>query len=58
VGCPLFVHKGRNLLPLRAAWTLLEYCQDVMSLMTRGLEATRKVAGVGQGRLRIGTSIR
>ncbi|MCS5946574.1 hypothetical protein LNP25_22865 [Klebsiella variicola subsp. variicola] len=32
VGCPLFVHKGRNLLPLQAAWTLLEYCQDVMSL--------------------------
>ncbi len=55
VGCPLFIHKGRNLLPLPAAWTLLEYCQDVMSLMTRGLEATRKVAGVGQGRLRIGT---
>ena len=55
VGCPLFVHKGRNLLPLQAAWTLLEYCQDVMSLMNRGLEATRKVAGVGQGRLRIGT---
>lgn len=26
-----------------------------MSLMSRGLEATRKVAGVGQGRLRIGT---
>lgn len=55
VGCPLFVHKGRNLLPLQAAWTLLEYCQDVISLMNRGLEATRKVAGVGQGRLRIGT---
>lgn len=55
VGCSLFVHKGRNLLPLAAAWTLLEYCQDVTSLMTRGLEATRKVAGVGQGRLRIGT---
>lgn len=33
VGCPLFVHKGRNLLPLQAAWTLLEYCQDVISLM-------------------------
>ncbi|STW39121.1 malonate utilization transcriptional regulator [Klebsiella pneumoniae] len=49
VGCPLFVHKGRNLLPLQAAWTLLEYCQDVISLMNRGLEATRKVAGVGQG---------
>ena len=58
VGCPLFVHKGRNLLPLQAAWTLLEYCQDVMSLMSRGLEATRKVAGVGQGRLRMGMKLR
>ncbi len=55
VGCLLFVHKGRNLLPWQVAWTLLEYCQDVISLMNRGLEATRKVAGVGQGRLRIGT---
>ncbi|ACS85043.1 LysR family transcriptional regulator [Musicola paradisiaca] len=55
VGCPLFIHKGRNLVPLPAAWTLLEYCQDVIGLMTRGLEETRKVAGVGQGRLRIGT---
>ncbi len=49
MGCPLFVHKGRNLLPLQAAWTLLEYYRDVISLMNRGLEATRKVAGVGQG---------
>jgi len=55
VGCPLFIHKGRNLLPLQAAWTLLEYCQDVISLMSKGLEETRKVAGVGRGRLRIGT---
>ena len=55
VRCPLFVHKGRNLLALPAAWTLLEYCQEVMQLMARGLEETRKTAGVGQGRLRVGT---
>lgn len=55
VGCPLFVHKGRNLLPMPAAWTLLEHCQEVITLMSRGLEETRKVAGVGRGRLRIGT---
>lgn len=53
--CPLFVHKGRNLMPLPAAWTLLEYCQEVTQLMARGLEETRKTAGVGQGRLRVGT---
>ncbi|WP_039057867.1 LysR family transcriptional regulator [Enterobacter sp. Bisph1] len=55
VRCPLFVHKGRNLLPLPAAWTLLEYCQEVMQLMERGLDEARKTAGVGQGRLRVGT---
>lgn len=53
--CPLFVHKGRNLMPLPAAWTLLEYCQEVTQLMARGLEEARKTAGVGQGRLRVGT---
>ncbi|WP_092878042.1 LysR family transcriptional regulator [Izhakiella capsodis] len=55
IGCSLFVHKGRNLVPTPAAWTLLEYTRDVMGLMTRGLEKTRKVAGLYPGRLRIGT---
>lgn len=55
VRCPLFVHKGRNLIPLPAAWTLMEYCQEVMQLMERGLDEARKTAGVGQGRLRVGT---
>ncbi|MEO3992662.1 LysR family transcriptional regulator [Pseudocitrobacter cyperus] len=55
VRCPLFVHKGRNLVALPAAWTLLEYCQEVTQLMARGLEEARKTAGVGQGRLRVGT---
>ncbi|NKI73333.1 LysR family transcriptional regulator [Dickeya sp. CFBP 2040] len=55
VRCPLFIHKGRNLVALPAAHTLLEYSQEAMLLMKRGLEETRKTAGVGQGRLRIGT---
>lgn len=55
VRCPLFAHKGRNLIPLPAAWTLLEYCQEVTQLMERGLDEARKTAGVGQGRLRVGT---
>lgn len=55
VRCPLFTHKGRNLVALPAAWTLLEYCQEVTQLMARGLEEARKTAGVGQGRLRVGT---
>lgn len=55
VRCPLFVHKGRNLVPLPAAWTLLEYAKNVLDLMGRGVEETRRTAGVGQGRLRVGT---
>ena len=55
VRCPLFMHKGRNLVALPAAWTLLEQGKEVMALMKRAIEETRKIAGVGQGRLRIGT---
>jgi len=55
VRCPLFMHKGRNLLPLPAAWTLLEYCQEATQIMERGLAEARKMAGIGQGRIRVGT---
>lgn len=55
VRCPLFVHKGRNLLPLPAAWTLLEYCHEATQIMERGLAEARKMAGIGQNRLRVGT---
>lgn len=55
VRCPLFTHKGRNLIALPSAWTLLEYCQEVMQVMERGLDEARKIAGIGQGRLRVGT---
>ncbi|MBD8162769.1 LysR family transcriptional regulator [Erwinia persicina] len=55
VRCPLFIHKGRNLVPLPAAHTLWEYSQEALDMMSRGVEETRKTAGVGQGRIRIGT---
>ena len=57
VRCPLFTHKGRNLIALPSAPTLLEYCQEVMQVMERGLEESRKVAGIGQGRLRVGIAL-
>lgn len=40
---------------LPAAETLLEYCQEAMGLIVRGIEETRRTAGVGLGRLRVGT---
>lgn len=55
VRCPLFIHKGRNLVPLPAAHTLWEYSQEALDMMSRGVEETRKTAGVGQGRIRLGT---
>lgn len=55
VRCPLFIHQGRNLVPLPAAYTLLEYSQEVIATMSRGIEDTRKTAGIGQGRMRLGT---
>ncbi|MEA1063382.1 LysR family transcriptional regulator [Erwinia sp. HR93] len=55
VRCPLFHHKGRNLVPLPAAHTLLEYVNEITETLARGLEETRRIAGIDQGRLRIGT---
>lgn len=55
VRCPLFIHKGRNLVPLPSAYTLLEHSQEAVALMARGIAETRQAGGVGQGRLRIGT---
>ncbi len=53
--CPLFIHKGRNLLPLPAAQTLAEYARDIVDLTYKGIEETRLKAGFGQQRMRIGT---
>lgn len=55
IRCPLFCHQGRNLVPLPAAHTLRECAIEVIARMTLGIEDTRRVGGIGQGRLRIGT---
>lgn len=55
LGCPLFIHKGRNLLPLPAAQTMAEYAREIVGLTYKGIEKTRLTAGVGQQHMRIGT---
>ena len=55
VRCPLFIHQGRQLVPLPAAQTLWEYSQESLDILSRGIEETRKKAGIGQGRIRLGT---
>lgn len=53
--CPLFVHRGRSLVPLPAANTLLESARQVIEHMERGIVATQIAAGFGQKRLQVGT---
>lgn len=53
--CPLFIHQGRNLVPMPAAHTLWEYSLEAMDVLSRGIEEARKSAGMSQGRLRLGT---
>lgn len=55
IRCPLFVHQGRSLIPLPAAHTLLEHAEEAMRVMSHGLQETHRAAGLGLGRLRIGT---
>lgn len=55
IRCPLFSHKGRNLVALPAARKLLEYTEEATGILEKGIEETRKIAGIGQRRLRIGT---
>jgi len=53
--CPLFIHQGRNLVPMPAAHTLWEYSQEALDVLSRGIEEARKSAGMSQGSLRLGT---
>ncbi|MBP2168240.1 LysR family malonate utilization transcriptional regulator [Erwinia toletana] len=53
--CPLFMHKGRYLVPLPAAHTLLAHSIDAVEVMACGITETRNAAGIGLGRMRIGT---
>ena len=53
--CPLFIHKGRDLLPMSSAHTLAEYAKEMVSLMERGIKATQNAAGFSENRLKIGT---
>lgn len=52
--CPLFIHKGRNLLPMNSAITLADYSRQVLDLMERGIQATRVAAGFGQKYIKLG----
>jgi len=53
--CPLFIHRGRNLLPLPAADTLQQHAIQVIEQMESGILAAQRTAGFGEKRIRLGT---
>jgi len=53
--CPLFIHRGRNLLPLPAADTLQQHAIQVIEQMELGIQAAQRTAGFGEKRIRLGT---
>ncbi|EKT63566.1 LysR substrate-binding domain-containing protein [Providencia burhodogranariea] len=55
MNCQLFVQNGRNLQALPAAYTLAKYARDILELTEHCIDVTRQVAGVGQGRMKIGS---
>ncbi|SAL76386.1 LysR family transcriptional regulator [Caballeronia arvi] len=55
VRCALFRHEGRNLKSTEAAQMLADVAQEVLTLMSEGVRATREAAGYSSDRLKIGS---
>ncbi|RKS84458.1 LysR family malonate utilization transcriptional regulator [Orbus hercynius] len=54
INCPLFIHKGRNLHPMPAAYKLQEYAEQILELADEAMTATALAAGIEQHKLKIG----
>jgi len=55
VRCPLFVHQGRHLVPTAAAHVLADVGKDVLTTLSKGINATRQAAGYGAGHIKLGS---
>ncbi len=55
LGCPLFKHEGRNLIPLDTAYTLAKHASRVIAECEEGIKNVREQAGIKASRLRIGS---
>ncbi|MFG6466917.1 LysR family transcriptional regulator [Roseateles sp. BYS87W] len=53
--CSLFRLEGRNLQPTDAAQALADVAREVLQTMSRGIRATRDIAGYAADRIRIGS---
>lgn len=55
IGCPLFIRKGRNLLPLATAKELYSHIDHVLSDLDRCIRIVRLLGNVGNDHVRLGT---
>lgn len=55
VRCPLFKRDGRNLTPLKTAYTFAEYANKVLLDCEEGIRKTREAAGFNAARLKLGS---
>lgn len=53
--CPLFIHKGRNLLPMASAYILADYARQLLQLLELGAQATQSAAGFSSASIKLGT---
>ena len=57
VGCALFLHEGRNLVPTKAANLLGKVAAGLIEHMSDGLQSMRETAGLFGDNLRVGSII-
>ena len=55
IRCPLFKRNGRNLAPLKAAYTFAEYAKKVLQDCEEGVQKTCEAAGFNATRLKLGS---
>lgn len=55
VGCPLFAHRSRSLVPLASAFVLERDAADIIERIQHSVDAARQAAGISPSIFRIGS---
>lgn len=55
VGCPLFAHRSRSLVPLDSAFVLERDAADIIERIQQSVDAARQAAGISPSIFRIGS---
>ncbi|MDR3899464.1 MAG: LysR substrate-binding domain-containing protein [Duodenibacillus sp.] len=54
IECPLFVHQGRNLVPLQTAQSLYLNCRSILPDLEGAFDKVRQIGGIDDGLMRLG----